>query len=326
MGIAQLANLQRRAAVSFGAASTTKSFRKLALFFCIGYDKPYSNCKVKGFLYMSEKKEILFTAGQFAALHNINKRTLHYYDQIGLFSPACKGENGYRYYTYLQSMTLELLLTMRELGMSIEEIRIYMENCSAPALLKIIDDRKNQINQTIFRLKKIKNLLQKKEDQLIFSMNADLNAITLAHCPKEYLIVSPAVTVNIDNDLPFLVEHSRGIKEHRLYNRSYGTMLSIEQITAGQFETGYRFYTKVPSPKNKEHLFQKPAGVYLRGWCVGLWDKLPAAYSRMLAYAQEHGYTLTGYSYEEGINEMAISSMEEYITQIEILVENPPKL
>lgn len=64
----------------------------------------------------------------------------------------------------------------------------------------------------------------------------------------------------------------------------------------------------------------------MRGWCVGLWDKLPAAYSRMLAYAQEHGYTLTGYSYEEGINEMAISSMEEYITQIEILVENPPKL
>ncbi|MEG2989678.1 MAG: MerR family DNA-binding transcriptional regulator, partial [Oscillospiraceae bacterium] len=55
--------------------------------------------------------EMRFTTGQFAKLHHINKRTLHYYDAIGLFSPACIGENGYRYYTYLQSTALEMLLT-----------------------------------------------------------------------------------------------------------------------------------------------------------------------------------------------------------------------
>ena len=26
-------------------------------------------------------------------MHNVNKRTLHYYDNIGLFSPCTKGEN-----------------------------------------------------------------------------------------------------------------------------------------------------------------------------------------------------------------------------------------
>lgn len=30
----------------------------------------------------------LFTIGQFAALHRINKKTLMWYDQIGLFTPA----------------------------------------------------------------------------------------------------------------------------------------------------------------------------------------------------------------------------------------------
>lgn len=36
------------------------------------------------------------TTAQFAKLHGVNKRTLHYYDDIGLFSPRAKGENGYR--------------------------------------------------------------------------------------------------------------------------------------------------------------------------------------------------------------------------------------
>ncbi|MEG1551671.1 MAG: MerR family DNA-binding transcriptional regulator, partial [Oscillospiraceae bacterium] len=67
---------------------------------------------------------IHFTTGQFAKLHNINKRTLHYYDDIGLFSPAYKGKNGYRYYTYQQSPTLEMLLTLRELNMSVNEIDV----------------------------------------------------------------------------------------------------------------------------------------------------------------------------------------------------------
>ena len=30
------------------------------------------------------------TTAQFAALHEVNKRTLHYYDSIGLFSPKQK--------------------------------------------------------------------------------------------------------------------------------------------------------------------------------------------------------------------------------------------
>ena len=48
-----------------------------------------------------EEKSKLLTIGQFAALHGINKKTLMWYDEIGLFSPAVvNSENGYRYYNY----------------------------------------------------------------------------------------------------------------------------------------------------------------------------------------------------------------------------------
>lgn len=69
----------------------------------------------------------LFTIGQFAAIHGITKKTLMWYDEIGLLKPAVVGENGYRYYTYFQSPTLETILMLRELNVSIPEIQTFCQ-------------------------------------------------------------------------------------------------------------------------------------------------------------------------------------------------------
>lgn len=74
-----------------------------------------------------KNKHPYLTAGELAKIHGLNKRTLHYYDEADIFSPVCKGENGYRYYTFEQSMELEHILALRELNMSVEEIKQYMQ-------------------------------------------------------------------------------------------------------------------------------------------------------------------------------------------------------
>ena len=35
---------------------------------------------------------VKMTTAQFAELHGVNRRTLHYYDDIGLFPPAKRGK------------------------------------------------------------------------------------------------------------------------------------------------------------------------------------------------------------------------------------------
>ena len=83
---------------------------------------------------MKENTKLL-TIGQFADLHGINKKTLMWYDQIGLFAPAAVNpENGYRYYNYHQSSILETILLLRELDVSIKEIQDFMNNRSAFSL------------------------------------------------------------------------------------------------------------------------------------------------------------------------------------------------
>ena len=70
-----------------------------------------------------KKINIKITIAQLEKIHNIKKRTLHYYDNIGLFSPNTKGKNGYRYYDLSQSIEFEYILMLRELNMGIDEIQ-----------------------------------------------------------------------------------------------------------------------------------------------------------------------------------------------------------
>lgn len=91
----------------------------------------------------------LFTIGQFAQLHEINKKTLMWYDEIGLLKPAIIKENGYRYYTYQQSYLLEIILMLRELNVSIPDIQNFLENRTASILEKLFAEKIIELEETI---------------------------------------------------------------------------------------------------------------------------------------------------------------------------------
>jgi MerR family transcriptional regulator, thiopeptide resistance regulator len=63
-----------------------------------------------------------YTVKQLASLAGVSVRTLHHYDQIGLFKPESVGANGYRYYGDESALRLQQILFYRELGLSLEEI------------------------------------------------------------------------------------------------------------------------------------------------------------------------------------------------------------
>lgn len=264
----------------------------------------------------------IFTTGQFAKLHNINKRTLHYYDEIGLFSPAYKGENDYRFYTYLQSSTLEMILTLRELNMSIEEISEYIKNPSEEKFRDIITLKTAQIDDTLKRLKEIRQLLTIKRENLDSCNQSSLNRFEIKKYPKEYLLLSKNMKGTFDQeDYGILVEHAQSSPSHRLFNKSYGCMISTDKIKAQDFDNYDFFFTKIERNSSLSGVFIKPAGNYICAYCKGEWDKLPDTYRNILEFASKNGLTLKGFAYEEGMNEMAIQSMEQYVTRIMVQCE-----
>ncbi len=60
---------------------------------------------------------------EFAELTGVSVRTLHYYDEIGLLSPACVDKStGYRYYDENSLLRMQEILFYRELDFSLKSI------------------------------------------------------------------------------------------------------------------------------------------------------------------------------------------------------------
>ena len=80
--------------------------------------------------YICDQKEAqkLYKIGVFSQMNRVTIKTLRYYDQIGLLEPEYVDEiSGYRYYTSGQLPHLHKILSLREMGFTIEEIKQVME-------------------------------------------------------------------------------------------------------------------------------------------------------------------------------------------------------
>src|SRR5215813_6701695 len=66
----------------------------------------------------------MFTVGEFSQLAQVSKRLLRYYDEIGLLKPVRIDKfTGYRYYSAEQLPPLNRILALKELGLSLDQIR-----------------------------------------------------------------------------------------------------------------------------------------------------------------------------------------------------------
>lgn len=68
------------------------------------------------------------SVGETAKRMGISVRTLHYYDQIGLLTPAEISDAGYRFYDDAALERLQQILFFRELDFSLDEIRAMLSN------------------------------------------------------------------------------------------------------------------------------------------------------------------------------------------------------
>ena len=268
---------------------------------------------------MLKKKNTLFTIGQFAALHEINKKTLMWYDEIGLLKPNYVGKNGYRYYTYEQSPTLEAVLLLRELDVSLEEIQAFMKNRSAANFEILLDEKTVELEQTISHLKSVQKVLSDHKQDLSLLLHMDLSEIGIIDKKSQYLVsVNAAPDLSAEKEIALVVAEAKKYQLRRLHDASYGSMISVESLYRGHFSDYAALYIEMPYPVSKKGLHLRPAGKYLRAFCKGSWDKLPHRYEEILSYVKENRLSLCGFAYETGINELVIDTIDDYITQIEI--------
>jgi DNA-binding transcriptional MerR regulator/effector-binding domain-containing protein len=71
----------------------------------------------------------MFRIGEFARICQVTAKTLRYYDEIGLLKPdRIDAETGYRYYAMPQLCQLNRILALKDLGLSLEEIMVILDD------------------------------------------------------------------------------------------------------------------------------------------------------------------------------------------------------
>lgn len=265
------------------------------------------------------KKEIKrLTTAQFAKLHEVNKRTLHYYDDIGLFHPLTKAENGYRYYDISQSIDFEYIRMLKELNMSIEEIEAYRKHPTSADFLKIVNVKEKEIDKQIQNLKDIKSVIQRKKKQIIFCEALQEQEIRIEECNSERLLIYPYSFS--EDDISQIFYHLKDIWGIEQIRMGIGSFISLDNVYKMNFDKYEGIYTTALNNKSVSNSLLKPKGNYLCGYQKGTWDKLPMLYQQMLNYASKNNLQLTGCAYETGLNDFVISDETDYITKVMIKI------
>ena len=240
-----------------------------------------------------------FTTGEFAKICGVNKQTLFYYDQIGIFKPDVTGKNGYRYYSYTQIETFTVISMLRDLGVHIKEIKDHMDHRSPQALLCLMENKYAEIEKKISALQWSKKYIEKKILTTKEGQEAISGEIIIKELPERLMITSdykgPDDTAAITEALG---DHITYCDSLGLYNATpIGSMIPKESVG----KDGYRyskFYTTIGSIPDGVKVYRASSGRYLMIYDHNGYENIGSNCLRLLEYASSCGLDTGDFFYE----------------------------
>lgn len=166
--------------------------------------------------------------GELAKRVGLTVRTLHHYDRIGLFSPSRITESGHRLYTIEDLRVLQQILTLKQLGFSLEEIkRLIADPDYNP--MDVLHTQLSRIQQQIDALEGLKSQVRQIYDHLQLGTTAT---------SEQFMMVMRLMNM-------IQSQHFNPEQVKRLRNRylSMGSDTTIHSFATGQqLLDGFRAY------------------------------------------------------------------------------------
>ena len=102
----------------------------------------------------------MYTIKELANLAGVTTRTLRYYDQLGILTPAELGSNNYRYYDHDNLLRLQQILFYRELDVPLKEIQFILDSPGFQ-LLPALKNHQEALREKVNRYKELLGTIQK---------------------------------------------------------------------------------------------------------------------------------------------------------------------
>lgn len=240
------------------------------------------------------------TIGELAKLRKVTIETLRHYDRIDLFKPhQVDKKTGYRYYSIFQSELLGTIIELRQIGMSMEEIKGFINNRNKLKSLQLLKVKHSEIQARIEELVEIeenlKDKIQHVEEMASGERDTDIfireigvrRLVTLDHHPKNQMELLYSI-LELEDILkertPLLATNRLGglIPKEELRNRTTNTS-SILFVTA-----------KDKTSVDQNYLRIIPAGTFACIMYDGQYSDRDHYLDRLYQFFDVNGYEIAG--------------------------------
>ncbi|MBU5336086.1 MerR family transcriptional regulator [Intestinibacter bartlettii] len=268
-------------------------------------------------------KDNYFSTGEFAKLCNVNKKTLFYYDEIGLFKPEIVKENGYRYYSVYQLEVFDIIYTLRDLGVPLKQIKSFIDERNPKSVVEFFEYKTGEIENEIKQLRRKQEIMSNKIKIIKEAENIlpNIDKITIEEQEDEFLVLSDSIDKNkFPYDSEAYGKHLDYCYNQGLYiGYPLGFIKTIDDLYSKNENAYTYYYNKVKENKENENIIKKPRGRYLVGYINDSYINVSILYKRMLNYIKEHNLEVIGYTYEDVLFDLvAVQNLEDYIIKVSI--------
>ena len=255
---------------------------------------------------------------EFSKLTGVKQSTLRHYDDIKLFRPVKRGENGYRYYSAQQTIMVNCLNVLKSLRIPVKRVFEFRNDRTPEQILELLKEQEMELNQELFRLQQAYALIHTYTRLIQEGLLADENEIKVQRMSE------------VPIELGALNDFSSGF----FYNSFFQFLkkLSVRKIDSAYPVGGYydslddffnspgqptRFFSLVPTGNDR-----KEAGDFLVAYSRGYYGEIGDLPERMREYAKNHKLNITGPVYEIYLHdEISLSDPDKYLIQVSIPVK-----
>lgn len=255
---------------------------------------------------------------EFSALTGIKRENLRYYDQIGLLSPEFRGKNGYRYYTRSQLTTAYLIISLRELGIGIDEIKRYIDIRTPEEMFSLFSSQKQHILTEIKKLKRILEVMQLYVDMAEDAIKYKDNSINIEYKKKEPIFLGPIIS-NDSLDEAAISFYNFAAENGIDIGYPLGAIINKKDIENKKPLYATQYYFKAMHDQNS----YKPEGKYAVFYGRCAYGESDYLYEKLYKFIDKNNLRMCSDAYEEyPLNELSTKDENQYCVKIEIMVED----
>ncbi|MEG0451545.1 MAG: MerR family transcriptional regulator [Coprobacillus sp.] len=270
-----------------------------------------------------------YSIGEVAKICHLNVRTLHYYDEIGLLTPAYIDKNSnYRYYTFQQILEITIIKEFKFIGFSLKEVKSLLKRDDLVHNRKMLEVKCHEIDNTIKALSLLKSRLEKRVEAIEQHFELEsTDKIVIKDIDQQYIAYIDFVSACHPNQFNRkFVELMNQIEQSGLEIIGDRYAIFNEDITTINYDHAHiRLYIPVKTDQEITNFVMKiPQYKAITMMYDGTYGYLGEAHEELYRYTQDHQINIDK---KKIINRFIIDiatskDKDQYMTEIMLVIEN----